>query len=137
MANSRIFKDILLNSRIFHDPWMILANSRIFQEFKDRYEPCHFITCFPLFWNAFKVDYFLFVLTCYIKNNLLVNLYIIGILHEGAERRSVLHEAGQTWWTNPKGEFTRFDQAECNTLLRSAPECCIPFNTCHFVILPT
>ena len=43
----------------------------------------------------------------------------IGILHEGAERRSVLHEAGQTWWTNPKGEFTRFDHAECNTLLCS------------------
>ena len=58
--------------------------------------------------------------------------HIIGILHEGAEQRSVLHEAGQNWWTNPKGEFTRFDQAECNTLLRSVPECCIPFITCRF-----
>ena len=28
----------------------------------------------------------------------------------------------------------RFGQAECNKLLRSAPEYCIPFITCHFVI---
>ena len=56
---------------------------------------------------------------------------IIGILHEGGEQSSVLHEAGQTWLTNPKGEFTRFDQSECNTLLRSAPEYCIPFITCR------
>ena len=61
--------------------------------------------------------------------------YIIGILHEVAELRSVLHEAGQTWWTNSKGEFTRFDQAEYNTLLRSAPECCIPFITCRFLCI--
>ena len=29
-----------------------------------------------------------------IKNDI---IYIMGILHEGAERKSVLHEAGQTW----------------------------------------
>ena len=34
---------------------------------------------------------------------------VIGILHEGVEQRSVLDETGQTWYTNPKGEFTRFD----------------------------
>ena len=67
-------------------------------------------------------------------NILMIIGSLLGILHEGAVRRSLLHEAGQTWWTNPKGEFTRFDQAECNKLLRSVPECCIPFITCHFVI---
>ena len=63
-------------------------------------------------------------------NRLPSELYIndkIGMLYEGAEQRSVLHETGQTW----------FDHAECNTLLRFAPECCILIITCHFVILPT
>ena len=33
---------------------------------------------------------------------------------------------------SPFGFVHQFDQAECNTLLRSAPECCIPFITCRF-----
>ena len=30
----------------------------------------------------------------------------LSILREGAEQRSVLHVACQTWWTNPKDEIT-------------------------------
>ena len=57
----------------------------------------------------------------YIEGNISHNTFSIVILHEGAEQRSILHEAGQR-----KGEFNRFDQAECDILLHSAPECCIP-----------
>ena len=80
--------------------------------------------------NWIELVYFRVILLLYIY------IYIIGIIHEGAERRSVLQEAGQTWWPKPKGEFTRYGQAECNTLLCSAPECCFPFITCQLVVLP-
>ena len=51
---------------------------------------------------------------------------MIGILHEGAEQRCLLHEAKH-------GKVTRFEQAECSKV-PSAHECFILVITYYFVI---